>query len=151
MTEADQPYRFVVKCDRTFNAEIEKLARACNVSPTTLVQRHFEALFERPQPTVRPTEEAPSRGRADDLELCQSVGITLAMLALHRVMASAADPSGQVQMSHLEMSVAAGIAKNSVPAFLKRLEGKRLVRCIGKPSRNRPAIWHVYSIEGRGE
>lgn len=39
-------YRFTVKCDRDRNRLVERRARACGISATAYVQRHFERLFQ---------------------------------------------------------------------------------------------------------
>lgn len=60
MTEAPLLYRFTVKCDRDTNREIERLAKACNISAQAYVQKHFETIMSGEASSAAPEPPAPS-------------------------------------------------------------------------------------------
>lgn len=139
-------YRFSVKCDRPTNAAIEKAAKAAGVSPTIFVQQHFEGILALAN---APVDSAPPVAAADamrDFDIAKSVGITVTILRLYRAMDHAKDGNGNVQMSILALSDAAGVAPASVKTFQHKLMRRGLIKQVRPASHRTPAIYHVFSI-----
>lgn len=140
-------YRFSVKCDREMNAKIEKAAKAAGMSPTSFVQKHFEAILSTArQPIDQPPPIVPAEDVRRDFDIAKSVGISVATLRLYRAMDRAKDGNGNVQISQLVLADLAGVAPASVKAFQQKLVRQRLIKELSPPGHRIPAIWHVYSI-----
>ena len=90
MPDEGNHYRYVVKCDRAFNARIEKAAKAAGVSPTTFVQRHFDGILGNRVPGSSDPEAPKRRIKVSDAERA----------AILKILRSAADAGGCVTMSY---------------------------------------------------
>ncbi|AEH88171.1 hypothetical protein [Mesorhizobium opportunistum] len=134
-------YRFSVKCDRPTNAAIEKAAKAAGISPTSFVQKHFEAILGDPQtPAARPAASARA-----DVDIAKSLGVTLTALRLYRALDERVDRSRNVAITNSDLADAAGTARPRVPGLVAQLTAKRLVR-IERDSRRAATRYHVFSI-----
>lgn len=144
MTEAPLLYRFTVKCDRDTNREIEKLAKACNVSPTTYVQKHFEtitgaamtgvgaapAAAEEPEATVvsRLPASIPTAPKYDDDDFDQplppprKIKRVRQSKARDRVFAALIAAKRKDGLTCLSQPALAQAAQTSVPTLIKYLD-----------------------------
>lgn len=113
-------FRFTVKCDRDTNREIEKLAKACNVSPTTYVQRHFETIIggsERLQVPAKPAAPSATPPKPPRIKK-PGPG--------ERIMAALVGAAGRDGMAHISQPALADAAQTSKPTLVKYLD--RLIR-----------------------
>lgn len=142
-------FRFTVKCDRAMNARIEKAAKAAGMTPTSFVQKHFEAILSAPRQQIdQPPPIVPVADARRDFDVAQSVGITVTTLRLYRAMDHAKDGNGNVQISQLALAEKAGVASASVKAFQQKLVRQGLIKQTVPPGHRTPAVWHVFSIGG---
>jgi hypothetical protein len=164
MTEAPLLYRFTVKCDRDTNREIERLAKACNVSAQTYVQKHFETITgaamagvgaavaeEAPAAVSRLPASIPPAPKYDDAEFDRpppkpKMKRVRQSKAADRVLAAlvkAKRPDGTVCVSQPKL---ADLAQSSVPTVLKYLDemvAAGLVEIVTEGAKGRPTVYRV--------
>lgn len=119
---AEAFYRYSVKCDRATNARIEALARKEGLSPTGLVQRHFESILKAPLPAQEPSPNFDPKQFARD----HDVSVTAARL--WRWLKDRTNPEGLVRVKLVHMAEAlGGSATTYVARYRDELISARLV------------------------
>jgi hypothetical protein len=114
MTESPLLYRFTVKCDRDTNREIERLAKACGVSASAYVQKHFETITGGQRIQV-PAKPAPSVTQPKPARIKKQGPGERIMLAL--MGAKRADGTASIAQPAL-----ADAARTSKPTLVKYLD-----------------------------
>lgn len=93
-------FRHIVKCDRPFNARIERAARQKGVSVQALVQAHFDTMFDRvgssnPDVSPGPKPSQPLPFTVGDF--ARRHDISVAAARLWKALRDQADDAGHVR------------------------------------------------------
>ena len=145
-------YRYTVKCDRAFNAAIEKAARKAGVSATTFVQTHFDGILQAvPPPPLRQAQDEgrhpdhdasapPSRETRRVPHVPDGVHLTRTERALLDALAARSDGDGHVSAGTELLARDIGSTPGSVRLMMKRLREKDVVRMIRRGTWNQTAV-----------
>ncbi|APH71425.1 hypothetical protein [Aquibium oceanicum] len=139
-------YRYTVKCDRAFNAAIEKAARKAGVSATTFVQTHFDGILEAvpppPLPGRHPDHEpsAPPPRAHRVPHVPDGVNLTRTERALLDALAARADGDGHVSAGMELLARDIGTTPGSVRVAMTRLREKHVVRMIRRGTWKQTAV-----------
>lgn len=150
MSEAAAPadaqlYRYVVKADRDFYRAIEKRASACGVSPTALVQRHFETILDAPKAAPPPAAAAP-----EDLAVTAAkLGITPAAMRVLQVLRRGADHEGRASLANAALAMAAGVSSTSANGLIRKLCGAGLLAIEARGGGGRRTSIYRLTEKGR--
>lgn len=154
---SDLLFRYTVKCDRDQNKRIEKLAKACGVSPTTYVQRHFESIFSESNAGTRklsvPAEVdddafvlpvgLPAAKRREDSEWEQAERVSVAADRVMAILRKAADADGVVTMSQQEIGERAFCSPQAVRNYVANLVHRKKIAVEQPGATKRAAVYRV--------
>jgi hypothetical protein len=147
-------YRFSVKCDRAQNHDIEKRAKAAGMSPTALVQKHFETIFFEPGvPVSAPVEVEAEPAPALPLELpmapihddddfdqpavpVKTSDKVIATLKRHAT-------NGIVAISYRDIGAEVGASQETVRHHVQRLIDRKVISLSRPGSRGTIAIYRI--------
>jgi hypothetical protein len=147
MTEAQLLYRFTVKCDRDTNREIERLAKACNVSAATYVQKHFETIMggegvaiKKPEPVAPPPLPIATRIKRQK-QPPPADRILAALIGAKRA-------GGLVSISQ---PMLAQITLTSIPTLIKYLDEMvkdGVIEIAREGQKGRPTLYRILKASG---
>ncbi|RVC47613.1 hypothetical protein EN781_00310 [Mesorhizobium sp. M4A.F.Ca.ET.090.04.2.1] len=157
MDESALLYRFTVKCDRDTNRAIEKLAKACNLSPTAYVQRHFESITgeelagDAADPILAPPSGFVTASEpAIVTRLTPSQAVRIKKRGpVERIMAALDDVRRADGLSSLAQPRLAQLAQTSIPTLLKYLDQMieaGSVEIVREGQKGKPTLYRVLAI-----
>lgn len=139
--QAEQFYRYSVKCDRAFAARLEEAARRAGVSVNAFVQLHFERILEEPArsdlPAARPLPLAELQA------LARRNRISLSAAKLFVWMRGAADANGQLRVAHAEAVRLADISSNAPGELFSDLREAVLIETVERATSARSGLYQV--------
>jgi hypothetical protein len=154
MNDTPLLYRFTVKCDRDTNREIERLAKACNVSAQTYVQKHFEMITGDFQVPEKPPAPSVSINRIEPVKRPPPPPKTIRVkkpTPRERILAAlinARRPDGLICAAQPKI---ADMAQFSIPTLLKYLDEMvkdGSVEIVTEGAKGRPTVYRVLT-EGK--
>lgn len=137
-------YRFSVKCDRERFHDIEKAAARLRVTVNQFVQDHFDGIIEvvvAPPPAA--PELSPEQIERDE---AKSIGITVAMLRLHRAMWARTTVNRHYLGGVDPLADVTGLAPTSIRVLMHKLVAAGLIRRAKSAGRGTCAVYVVKSI-----
>lgn len=146
-------YRYTVRCDRAFNAAIEKAAKKAGLSATSFVQRHFDTILGAVPPEPERAErnfEEPNRVRKP--KRAEGAALTPAQEKVLAALVARADDRGHVSIGMELLARDAGTTPGSARTLIARLKELRLVTTIRRGGWQNPAVYRIrVEDEGSGE
>ncbi|RWB67582.1 hypothetical protein [Mesorhizobium sp.] len=146
-------YRFTVKCDRDTNREIEKLAKACNLSASAYVQKHFEMItaaelaLSIPEKPTAPSVDFNGVEPAVATRRTPSQAVRIKKRGpVERIMAALVDVRRADGLSSLAQPRLAQLAQTSIPTLLKYLDQMieaGSVEIVREGQKGKPTLYRV--------
>lgn len=134
-----QHYRFVVKCDRAFNARVERAARAAGVTTTTFVQQHFETILGPVDCTAAAQDRTVNRDPARPPARVAPAARAAILAALR----GAVSADGEIAMTYRELSALCHVSYETVRRGITELVQDGMVAVIRASSRGNTSVYRL--------
>lgn len=135
MDEVGNFYRYVVKCDRIFNARVERAAKAAGQTATTFVQKHFDRILGDDEAAPKDKADRDSAPRKPVRVAASSRASILAALK------TAGDEDGTIAMSFRELSTLCNVSYETVRAGLNELVHDGIITSVRASGRGNIGIY----------